>query len=167
MPLRVMWRGAAKCSYNAEKPACREHCNEVTAVAGKGAGYLLGAESLAFISAKVFPPPLLASDCHPLAHTPNLTLSDCAGTPSWRALVRVSCVVLSETIRIVSKLTHTTNVGEPCYSALGCASCCLRGRGRRRRVHPGPLEGRGLGGAGPPPRRRAPPIFPSFPSGPQ
>ncbi|XP_058390485.1 uncharacterized protein LOC131399887 [Diceros bicornis minor] len=60
-----------------------------------------------------------------------------------KARVRASSVVLSETMRIVSKLTHTTNVREPCHTALGSASCCLRDPSRRRRspaVHRGPLS---------------------------
>lgn len=81
-----------------------------------------------------------------------------------------SSMVLSETLRIVSKLTHTTNVREPCHTALGSASCCLRCRCHCRpptralqRVHPGPLLGRGQGGAGAGPAPLALRPRPSFP----
>lgn len=71
--------------------------------------------------------------------------------PRRRTRVRASSVVLSETLRIVSKLTHTTNVREPCHTALGSASCCLRGRRccrRSRAGAPGSARRRGRGGAG-------------------
>lgn len=121
----------------------------------------------AFVSAKVSLSPHLSASLPPLLPTPQtLLLSDTTGTSCRRTRVRFFCVILFETIRIVSKLTHTTNVGEPCYPALGSASCCLRDRGRRHREHPGPLEGRGVGGAWAEPAHSACGPRPSLPPSP-
>ena len=108
-------------------------------------------ERLGFVFAESLPVPFRT----PIATSPpppSQPLSN-ASRPSWQE--SPSSMVLSETLRIVSKLTHTTNVREPCHTALGSASCCLRCRCHRRlptralqRVHRGPLLGRGQGGAG-------------------
>lgn len=103
-----------------------------------------------------YPPP------HPSPNPHPYTFQTPSGPPRRTAHARASSVVLSETIRIVSKLTHTTNVREPCHTALGSASCCLRSRPRRCRSPAGApgsaRAGRGLGGAGvgPAPSTRQP-----------
>lgn len=151
-----------------EKPGCREHCNEVTTVAGKkeldicwwGKGerpaFLFGESLFRHASA---PPPHLS----PSPHLSNATRPSSRDSPC----LCLSSVVLSETMRIVSKLTHTTNVRKPCHTALGSASCCLRGRHCRRRSPagaPGSAPGAGAGrgrGAARPLGAPAPPLPPS------
>lgn len=116
--------------------------------------------------------PSFSIQLSPLLLSPQiLLLSDPTGTPCWRARVRVSCVVLSETIRIVSKLTHTTNVGGAVLLGAGlCKLLLARSRAppppRAPRSARGAGSGRG-GDRGRPLGVRAPPLSPSFPSGPQ
>lgn len=97
--------------------------------------------------------PHLAGNPFPLFLSPHSHTFQMLPCPPRRGTrVRASSVVLSETLRTVSKLTHTTNVREPCHTALGSASCCLRGGlccGRSRAGAPGSARGRGRGGAGP------------------
>lgn len=107
---------------------------------------------------------------HPLPTSPHPHTFQNATRPSSRdsPCPCLSSVVLSETMRIVSKLTHTTNVREPCHTALGSASCCLRGRHCRRRRSPAGAPGSALGagagrgrGAARPLGAPAPPLPPS------
>lgn len=168
---------SSECS---EKPGCREHCNEVTTVAGKkeldicwwGKGErssFLFVESLFPHSSAPPPHPSSTPHSHPSPTPRPHTFQMPPGPPHGRAQVPASSVVPSETVTIVSKLTHTTNVREPCHTALASASCCSRGRRCRRRSPAGAPESAGgaVRGRGPPPRRAgpAPPSSPHPPTG--
>lgn len=173
---RGRWKGVL--SEYSGRPGFREHSNEVTTVAGEqeldiccwGKGE--GASCISVCrksSSRTLYPPVTPYPC-PHPHT----FQRLPGLARRTARVRASSVVLSETARIVSKLTHTTNVREPCHTALGSASCCLRGR-RCGRGSPAGASGSALGAGAGAGRGRggvrpfgaaAPPLL-SLPRGPQ
>lgn len=152
----------------------REHSNEVTPVAGEKeldiCWWGKGGASCISVCRKSHPAPF-STPLAPYPLSPSPHLSNTTSLAWGRARVPASSVVLSETVRIVSKLTHTTNVREPCHTALGSASCCLRGRRRGRRSPAGAsgsaLGAGGRGGAGvgsTPSARRPRPFFAPSPA---
>lgn len=126
--------GRALRSQHAGNTAMRSRLSQA-----KGAGQPLmggggeGERSSFPFAESLFPLPSASPSQLPLHIPKSLHLSEPTRPSRGRARVCTSSVVLPETIRIVSKLTHTTNVREPCHTALGSASCCLRYRRRRRR----------------------------------